>query len=128
MLDIARLEPGEHVANELGLSLRHAMIVNPASERAIERVPIMPRRNAGTTAGTRNRCGFGFRHMKTVEEAVLLLEALDLDTPDQHVRGRDGDAFGRFGDPAEFIVAALDATDRNRRTRCAVAAKQRQQM
>src|SRR5579875_1900777 len=46
VLDIAGLEPGYHLANELGLRRRYAVLMNASRKRRIERVPIVPRRNA----------------------------------------------------------------------------------
>src|SRR5579875_4176369 len=105
VLDIAGLEPGYHLANELGLRRRYAVLMNASRKRRIERIPIVPRRNARAAAAARCRGAVAFGHMQAVEEPVLPLETLDLAAPDQHIRGGDRDAFRRiatvgFGAPS----------------------------
>ena len=61
------------------------MVVNATRERAIERIPVVPRRHAWPGLPARRWVPAGFRHVQAIEEPVLPFEPFHLGAPDKIV-------------------------------------------
>src|SRR5690606_31096041 len=103
------IEPILHRADQLGLRLRKALIVDALAKRNIEAIPIMLRWPAWAAPPDSRRRGAGR------EQFVLRFEAINFLACQQNVPRRDHHAFRRFGYPCPIIILIFaDAADGNR--------------